>query len=37
MGNTKLKLRAAENGTARNINTIMKLAALAAAYAEKAS
>ena len=30
MGNTKLKLPAAETGTARNINTVTKLAALAA-------
>jgi uncharacterized protein (DUF1697 family) len=34
IGNTKLKLPAAETGTARNINTITKLAALAAAYSE---
>jgi uncharacterized protein (DUF1697 family) len=34
MGNTKLKLPAAEKGTARNINTVQKLAALAAALAD---
>ena len=32
IGNTKLKLPAAENGTARNINTVAKLAALAAGF-----
>jgi uncharacterized protein (DUF1697 family) len=37
MGNTKLKLPAAEKGTARNINTVMKLAALASGYKENAS
>ncbi len=31
MGRSKLKIAAAKNGTARNINTIAKLAALAAA------
>jgi uncharacterized protein (DUF1697 family) len=31
IGNTKLKLPTAENGTARNINTVRKLSALAAA------
>lgn len=35
MGNTKLRLRAAEAGTARNINTVTKLAALAADFSEK--
>jgi uncharacterized protein (DUF1697 family) len=34
MGNTKLKLPAAEKGTARNINTVQKLAALAVALGE---
>jgi uncharacterized protein (DUF1697 family) len=34
MGNTKLKLPAAEKGTARNINTVQKLAALAVAPGE---
>jgi uncharacterized protein (DUF1697 family) len=32
MGNTKLKLPTAANGTSRNINTVVKLAALAAGY-----
>jgi uncharacterized protein (DUF1697 family) len=35
VGNTKLKLAAAENGTSRNINTVRKLAALAADHAGK--
>jgi uncharacterized protein (DUF1697 family) len=35
MRDTKLKLQASEQGTARNINTVMKLAAIAAAYTEK--
>jgi uncharacterized protein (DUF1697 family) len=35
MRDTKLKLKASEQGTARNINTVVKLAALAATYAEK--
>jgi uncharacterized protein (DUF1697 family) len=37
MGNTRLKLPAAENGTSRNLNTVTKLAALAAKYEEETS
>jgi uncharacterized protein (DUF1697 family) len=37
IGNTKLKMPAAEKGTARNINTVKKLAALAAELTDKTS